>query len=444
MKSIFRIEFEGKNYTGSFVQIYYKYKTIYCLLTTNKILNDNFIKNNKEINLFLTNGKKVKKIEINKENIKYVNNPYNVAIIEINKDEEFNDYLNVDELLLDDYDNFKGLNEIDKNNIEEEEEDYPKDFYRNKSIYIPYYRNKNIFVSFGLLKDFNDFEIIHFCNIKDDDNGPLGAPILDLENKKVIGIYNHEKKLENQRFGIFLEEGAKEFIDLYSKNIINNKNNLLRFIVNSNNNFIKLKLNVDEDMLNKEVYFLDNYLDHNHLKELNQKNVELKINGEKVKYKKSFIPKKCENEILIEFKKPLKNCGYMFCSCKYIIDIDLSLFDTSSTTNMEYMFAFCDNLVNIDFSYLDTKKVDNMSNMFFNCYNLERIKLCYLGNENTNMENIFEGCKKFKILDLSELKAQDDFDINMFSEKNKNLETIIINKECIDKFKNCSLNIEYI
>ena len=363
-------------------------------------------------------------------------------MIEINEDKKFYDYLNIDEVLFDDNEN-----SIENNNDEsEEEEDYPKDYYRNKFIYIPYYQNKNIFLSFGLLKDFNDFEIIHFCNINDGNNGPSGAPIINLENQTIIGIYNHEKKSENKRFGIFLEQAAKEFVDKWLNNIIENKNNLLRFssgqqISNNKTNLIKLSLNVDEDMLNKEVYFLDNHFEHNHLKELKEKNVELVINGEKVKYKKSFIPKKCENEILIHFIKPLKNCSYMFYSSRYIIDIDLSLFDTKSVTNMEYMFAFCENLTYIELSYLDTKKVNDISNMFLNCFNLEKIKLCYLGKENIDMKDIFFGCNKCNTLDLSELKAEDNFNISIDNEIIKN---IIIRKELKDKFKNCSLNIKYI
>jgi surface protein len=442
MKSIFMIEFEDKTCTGCLVKISIKNRSIFCLLTSNEILNDNFINNNKEINVFFNNGKVVKKIEISDEKIKYVNNPYNVALIEINEDNEFNDYLNIDEVLFDDNEN-SNENSINEDKVEG---DYPKDYYRNKFIYIPYYQNKKIFVSFGLLKDFNEFEIIHFCKINNDNSGPSGAPIINLENQAIIGIYNNEKKSESKRFGIFLEQAAKEFVDKCSNNIIDNENNLLRYsisqeIFDNNMNLIKLKLNVDEDMLNKEVYFLDNHFEHNHLKELKEKNVELEINGEKVKYKKSFIPKKCENEILIHFKKPLRDCSYMFYASKYIIDIDLSLFDTKSVTNMEYMFAFCENLIYIDLSYLDTKKVNDISNMFFYCFNLEKIKLCYLGNENTVMENIFFGCKKCNTLDLSKLKVEDDFNINM---DNEIIKTIIIRKELKDKFKNCSLNIKYI
>ena len=124
MKSIFMLEFEGKTCTGCLVKISIKNRSIFCLLTNNEILNDNFINNNKEINVFFNNGKVIKKIEISEEKIKYVNNSYNVALIEINEDKKFYDYLNIDEVLFDDNEN-----SMENNNDEsEEEEDYPKDY----------------------------------------------------------------------------------------------------------------------------------------------------------------------------------------------------------------------------------------------------------------------------------------------------------------------------
>ena len=210
---------------------------------------------------------------------------------------------------------------------------------------------------------------------------------------------------------------------------------------------IKIKLIVEEDSIGQELYFLDNYFNnkknyHNHLKELNEKNVELEINGKVSKYTKSFIPEKSQNEILLKFKKPLKDCSYMFYNCSNIFEIDLSLFDTKCVTNMECMFAFCNNLKFIDLSFLDTKYVLNMKNMFFYCFNLEKIKLRNLGNLGTDMENIFFCCEKFSILDLTFLEENDEFDVEWMMKLNKNLKTIIVKKELKDKFKKCKLKVE--
>ena len=72
-----------------------------------------------------------------------------------------------------------------------------------------------------------------------------------MENKTVISIYNNNKKLNNQRYGIFLELGAKDFVKKYPNNF---KNNFLRYskqgIDINKMNLIKLILKVDESQLN--------------------------------------------------------------------------------------------------------------------------------------------------------------------------------------------------
>ena len=452
MKCICRIELnENKFCTGSFVKISNNKRNMNCLLTSNEIINNDYIKNNKQIKLFLNEGKVIKTISINNNKNIYINDKYGVTLIEIKDDNEINDFLELDKFLLEDFDDFKGLKELEESN-DKEEEDYPKDFFRNKSIYIPHYQNnKKVFVSFGTVNDFNDFEIIHFCNINDNETGSSGAPIIDLENKTVIGIYKHEKKLEDKRCGIFLELAAKDFAEKNLKNLDNIINISLRCSISKINkiNMIKIKLIVDEESIGKRLYFLDNCNNNikdcqSHLKELNENNVEIEINGNKSNYTKSFIPTKTKNEIVLKFKKPMIDCSYMFYKCSSISEIDLSLFDTESVTNMECMFAFCSNLKYIDLSYLDTKNVKNMDKMFFLCLNLEKIKLSYLGNPETHMENIFFSCDKFSILDLSFLEADDEFDIKWIKKLNPNLKTIIVKKEIKDKFRNCKLKVEYI
>ena len=80
----------------------------------------------------------------------------------------------------------------------------------------------------------------------------------------------------------------------------------------SKNNYtsISITINIDKNEINKEIYFLDNYYDyeggnkkytHDHLKELNEDNTELYINGNKRKYEKYFIPEK-EGEYKIELR----------------------------------------------------------------------------------------------------------------------------------------------
>ena len=451
IKSICRIESGSKYCTGSFCKIIHNNQCIRCLLTNKEIINDNYLLDNKSIEVFLNEDKKTKKIAINKDKITYINNLYGVTIIEINDEDDIDEFLELDNNLLENPEDL-GIKEL-----EDEEEDYPKDFYRNQPIYIPHYQNnKKVFVSFGTLKDFNDFEIIHFCDISDRGCGPSGAPIIDLESKKIIGIYKHEKKENGERSGIFLELAVKDFIEKNIKKksqILNRRDTLRQSKIEIIENQIKIILKIEEDMIGQKVYFLDNYtgneneenvFSHNHLKELNEKNVELEINGKPTKYKKFFYPEQSFNEIIIYFKKPIKDCSYMFYNCSYLDEIDLSAFDTQYVTNMECMFAMCENLKSIDLSFLYTKNVNNMDQIFLSCFNLQKIKLNYLGNDETSMENSFFGCTNLKTLDLSSLDTNDDIDIERFIKKIDNLELIIAKKECKDKFEKYSLNVKYV
>ena len=50
---------------------------------------------------------------------------------------------------------------------------------------------------------------------------------------------------------------------------------------------------IENDDINKKIYFLDNYNDNNNLKEINKSNTELYINDKKENvFKKYFIPEK--------------------------------------------------------------------------------------------------------------------------------------------------------
>ena len=57
------------------------------------------------------------------------------------------------------------------------------------------------------------------------------------------------------------------------------------------------KIKIEKEDINKNIYFLDNYVgfdrqQHNHLKELNEFNSEIFINNKKFKYEKYFYPRK--------------------------------------------------------------------------------------------------------------------------------------------------------
>ena len=151
-------------------------------------------------------------------------------------------------------------------------------------------------------------------------------------------------------------------------NIKNKFNNIFDIYNKRNINEIRMKIKIEEDDINKKIYFLDNTdgeiiinfeikdtmkengeLDgnaikeehhHDFLKELNESNVELYINNKICKYQKYFIPdKEGEYNILLKFNILMNDCSFMFYGCSKLINIDLSLFNSQNVNNMCWMFS---------------------------------------------------------------------------------------------------------
>ena len=83
----------------------------------------------------------------------------------------------------------------------------------------------------------------------------------------------------------------------------------------------------------------------------------------------------------------------MFCNTS-IIDIDLSLFDTSEIISMKSMFANCYYLKNINLQNKNLSKVTIISEIFINCENLQNVSFNNIDASNIiYMESIFTNCK---------------------------------------------------
>ena len=271
-----------------------------------------------------------------------------------------------------------------------------------------------------------------------------GNPIINTNNSKLIAIFSKEFSM-----GVLLKKNIEEFSKLFIqkneiKNIIekkeynenikikeieNNDNNLINNINNisshnennsneekselqNDNNEINLTLEITNEDVNKNIYFIGM------LNELNESNTKLFINDEEINYIKYFIPaiQGTYNIKLIIYIQ-ITDCDHMFAECNRITSIDLSKFNTENVTNMSYMFSNCSSLDNIDLSSLDTKNITNMSFMFKGCSNLEKINLSSFDTKNvTNMSSMFEGCYMLTNINLSTLNTKKvNYMIGMFS-----------------------------
>ena len=372
---------KGGEGTGFFCYINYENISMPVMITNNHIINKNYIKKNNIIKVTFNDDSEDKTISLNNNRLVYTNEEYDTTIIQIRPEE----------------DGIKHFLEIDANIFKEES----NIIYEGKSIYIIQYPKGTAAVSYGIINNINNYDIIHFCCTED---GSSGSPILNISNNKIIGLHKEGSigLKDKKNKGTFIKFPINDFINMYLKD-------------NIKNNEIEIALKIEEKDVNNNIYFLDNvdYVEykrnikhfHDNLEEINDLNVNLYINNNRIHFKKYFVPEK-EGlyKINLKFKNLIKDCSFMFANCKNIIKIDLSKFNTEEATNMSYMFSGCDNLVELNLSNLKTKNVISMEGMFgdFTCISSFFIDFIDV-HKMVNDEQIiyFRGCKNLKSLDLS-------------------------------------------
>jgi hypothetical protein len=239
-----------ETYTGFFCYLPYNGTKISVLMTSWNAINEYYSSDN--LILFFDNYKTQKTIKMNKNRILYSSDKFNLTIIEIKPEDNLNicNFLELDENL------FKNNSEI---------------IYENKPLYIlSYQKEKGVLVSYGSLNKKVTHNLIHLCEVEESSSG---APILNLENNKVIGIHISSQKNPYYNKGTFL------------KYPINDLNKI--------KNQIQINVVVNENDINKEVNFLNP--DNNYIKELNENNTKLFIDNNEYKYQKYFKTKKKES-----------------------------------------------------------------------------------------------------------------------------------------------------
>ena len=382
------------------------------LFTCNHVLAEEDLTLGKEINLIFKNNI-IKIIKINKLRTIYTNKDYDVTIIEILRNDRFEE----SEML-----------ELDNNMYN----DGLANYYKNRQVYIIHYPNGNeVRYSSDLVKavyvDNNKIE--HLCSTE---TGSSGGPIINLENGCVFAIHvgNKGNKIN---LGSIIKNPIDEFYNLKE----NKKNEII------------LILEIEKDDINKDIYYLDNinYTDDlvvekkpdSSLTELNESNVELYINNKIFKYSKFFKPdKEGIYTIKLNINIKMQNYTQMFHGCDKIKSIDLSNFNTENVTNILYMFSGCKNLKNIDLSNFITDKVTTMSYMFYDCKNLENIDLSTFNTENVeDMSGMFCGCN-IKSLELKYLNTKNVTNITHMFYRCENLKNLDLSLFDTQNVKNMS------
>ena len=205
-------------------------------------------------------------------------------------------------------------------------------------------------------------------------------------------------------------------------------------INNNKNNYIIAEIYIEDENINKDIRIINSYEEylrngknkHKLKKDSKYNNEEeikicqIKINDELITFN-YFYKFKSKGKYIIKyiFKNKIKNLCLMFGDCEYLINIDLSNFNTNKATNMNSMFYECSSLTNIDLSHFNTNKVTNMACMFFECSSLTNINLSnFKTNHVTDMNGMFYGCKSLNknniiIKDRSILNDNDLFEKNI-------------------------------
>ena len=167
--SIYKIKLNNEKYgIGFFCYVKCYNKIIPVLITNYKAINEKYFSNYKFIKIDINN----ELISIEFGSLYYINKDSDLSIIEIKENKLIN-ILDIDDIV------YKEESEI---------------FLYKESIYIIHYNyNNHICVSYGVLEDKNNSEIIFLCNINNDLNY---YPIFSLTTNKLIGIYqkNSDRK----------------------------------------------------------------------------------------------------------------------------------------------------------------------------------------------------------------------------------------------------------
>ena len=431
-KCVCRI-YNGCEGTGFFTKIPFNNILLPVLITNNHIINQNDIKNNKKLSIYL--DKEIRSIKIDEKRKRYTNEKLDITIIEIKEEDKLNnEYIELDDNIID----YFKLNKKEKPN-------YINELYCNKSIYILNYpEGNNIVVSYGKPPKLSDMGISHKCNTKE---GSSGSPILLIKNQKLIGVHYGTSNIYEFNKGTLLIYSIIEFQKI--------KNNLLIFdnIGKINNNEIKNYIIGEFDIKkdNENIRIINSYEQYrkeNNLQDLGKeyeneeeiKRCEIRINDELIPFCYDYkFNKKGKYQIKYIFKENIKKIDFMLYKCSSLENMNLSNFNSQNVTNMRSMFFGCSSLKNINLSNFNSQNVTNMSFMFCRCSSLANIDLSNFNTQKVNnMSFMFYGCSSLTNINLSNFNIQDVIDMNdMFygCHKLKKNNVITSDKKLLEKIK---------
>ena len=102
-KNICKITIGKKLGTGFFSKIPFLKKMLPVFITNNHIINEEILyKKNEKLSLIVEEENNPKTIELDENRMKYTNKEYDITIIEIKEKDEINNFLELDDKIMDD------------------------------------------------------------------------------------------------------------------------------------------------------------------------------------------------------------------------------------------------------------------------------------------------------------------------------------------------------
>ena len=201
-KNICKIILDQIQGTGFFCKIPFPdhNKILPVLITSSHVINEEFLnKDDAKIILEIKADPNVKELNL-KDRIKYANKKYDTTIIELKAEDNISDFLELDDIIVDDIISDKNKNEI----------------FVDENIYILEYVKGELNYSTGILRNTDENNKVLLRHTCGTGSGSTGSPILNVKTNRVIGI--HLSKVMNKSYGLgtFLNYLLKEFISLHT------------------------------------------------------------------------------------------------------------------------------------------------------------------------------------------------------------------------------------
>ena len=287
-KNICKLKIGNDQGTGFFCKIPFpdKEHQLTVLITNNHVIDENLLfKENAVIPLDIKDRNELKYLNLNNRmKSTYHEDIYDTTIIEIKKEDEINDYLELDDNIINNIKN-------DEINIKE---------YIDKTMYIIQYPEGESSVSYGIfLTTFEDkkYNIVHKCCTKE---GSSGSPILNINKNKVIGI--HKKGDKKYNIGTLLNYPIKEFIKEHYYKKEKNIDNLIEDILIKEIND-KYSLNIKD--INHDANLIKKYLGNEGFIDLNKFRLYYKN-----KIENSFLGLDFHQKVIKQMEKCICGASY--------------------------------------------------------------------------------------------------------------------------------------